>query len=307
METDSPWKAAIEAYFVEFMQFFFAPIHAEIDWRQGYEFLDNELEKIVRDSKLGKRIADKLVKIYLNSGLETWLLIHIEIQGYMDRDFERRMYIYHYRLYDRYEKDIVSLAVLTDADTRYRPSIYRYERWGCELSFKFPVAKVIDYNERWDDVEKDKNPFSMVVMAHLKAQELGKGKETERKIWKLNLIRLLYERGYGRKDILELFRFIDWLMVLPESLEKIFIQELRQIEEETQMPYITSVERYAMEQGIGQGESRMLLRQLTRKFGAVPPWAKLRIDDAGPDELEVWGERILEAASIEEIFEKSIQ
>lgn len=75
-------------------------------------------------------------------------------------------------------------------------------------------------NQKWDALEADKNPFSVVIMAHLKAQELGKGKEEQLKIWKLKLSRMLYERGYKRKDILELFRFIDWLMILPDDLEK---------------------------------------------------------------------------------------
>jgi len=39
---------------------FFSDIHAEIDWNKGYEFLDKELEKIVRDAERGRRIADNL-------------------------------------------------------------------------------------------------------------------------------------------------------------------------------------------------------------------------------------------------------
>ncbi len=65
----------------------------------------------------------------------------------------------------------------------------------------------------------------------------------ERKRWKLRLIRLLYERGYEKKNILELFRFIDWLLALPAFLEEEFSQEVFQMKEE-KMPYITSVERF---------------------------------------------------------------
>ncbi len=78
---DSPWKEAVEVYFEAFMLFFFPDIHAEIDWSMGYEFLDKELEKIVRDAETGRRHADKLVKVFLPDGKETWLIIHIEIQG----------------------------------------------------------------------------------------------------------------------------------------------------------------------------------------------------------------------------------
>ena len=64
---DSPWKEAIEQYFPDFMAFFFPEIHAGIAWDQGYEFLDSELERVVRDATIGRRYADKLVKVFLRA------------------------------------------------------------------------------------------------------------------------------------------------------------------------------------------------------------------------------------------------
>ena len=49
------------------------------------------------------------------------------------------MYVYHYRLFDRYGVDIVSLAVLADDRRGYRPHAYRRGRCGCEVHFRFPV------------------------------------------------------------------------------------------------------------------------------------------------------------------------
>lgn len=63
---DSPWKEILEQYFPEFMAFFFPAAHAEVDWTKGYEFLDKELQQVVRDAELGRRFADKLVSISCN-------------------------------------------------------------------------------------------------------------------------------------------------------------------------------------------------------------------------------------------------
>ncbi len=63
--------------------------------------------------------------------------------------------------------------------------------------------------------------------------------------WKLQMFRHLYERGFERRDVELLFRFIDWLMALPEKLEEQFDVELRQLEGETKMPYVTRFERRA--------------------------------------------------------------
>ncbi|MEE4358870.1 MAG: hypothetical protein V2I97_20545 [Desulfococcaceae bacterium] len=111
-------------------------------------------------------------------------------------------------------------------------------------------------------------------MAHLKAQEFGKGKEDERKKWKFYLIRMLYKRGYTRKDILELCRFVDWLMVLPESLERQLSEELAKTEEEKNMPYITSWERIGKKEGKKEGmleeRKRIIIEMVRERFGKTP-------------------------------------
>jgi hypothetical protein len=60
---DSPWKEILEAYFRDFIEFFFPHIEPEIAWERGYDFLDKELQQVVRDAELGRRYADKLVKV----------------------------------------------------------------------------------------------------------------------------------------------------------------------------------------------------------------------------------------------------
>lgn len=52
------------------------------------------------------------------------------------------------------------------------------------------------------------NPFAVVVMAHLKAQETSKAPE-DRGEWKFYLTKRLYEKGYHRDDVIRLFHFID--------------------------------------------------------------------------------------------------
>ncbi|MCP4751229.1 MAG: hypothetical protein GY866_10065, partial [Proteobacteria bacterium] len=137
------------------------------------------------------------------------------------------------------------------------------ERWGCKLHFQFPMVKVLDYGKDWEKLERDPNPFAMVVMAHLKAQEVKDGQE--RKRWKLHLIRLLYERGFEKKDIQELFRFIDWLIALPPLLEEEFKAEIIQMEEE-KMPYMTSIERL----GRMANTRENILEAIDARFQVVP-------------------------------------
>ncbi|NET56118.1 MAG: hypothetical protein F6K47_08070 [Symploca sp. SIO2E6] len=94
-EYDSPWKEALESYFPEFMAFFFHKIHTQIDWQRQWEFLDKELQQVVRDAEVGRRFVDKLVKVWRRNGQQTWVLLHVEVQGSKESVFPNRMYVYH--------------------------------------------------------------------------------------------------------------------------------------------------------------------------------------------------------------------
>ncbi|MBF0119860.1 MAG: hypothetical protein HQK79_13580 [Desulfobacterales bacterium] len=250
---DSPWKDMIENYLKDFLYFFFPKVAENIDWEKGYKFLDNELRKVVRDAKLGKRLADKLIEVYLKDDSETWILIHIEVQGQHDSGLSERIYVYNYRIFDCHRKPVVSLVVLSDEHPNWKPDSYGYSVLECEVSIKFPVVKLLDYKERWQELEAEKNVFSIVVMTHLKTLETKKDSEY-RKIWKVNLIKHMYDKGYKGEDIINIFHFIDWLMRLPEELEEGFWKEVREYEEVKHMQYITSVERIGMKKGILIGE-----------------------------------------------------
>ncbi len=64
---------------------------------------------------------------------------------------------------------------------------------------------------------------------------------------------------------------IDWMMDLPKELTQQFKQEIHRFEEEKKMPYVSSVERLAIEEGRAQGLSEGLLegieQNLKSKFG----------------------------------------
>jgi len=250
---DEAWKLILEKLFPDFLAFFFPQIYQDINFSRGFEFLDKELQKILQGSEVGKRIVDKLVKVYLADGSEQWLLIHIEVQGYQEENFSERIYIYNYRIFDRYKKEVISLALLTDTDQNYRPTAFQISRWGFELYFQFPMIKLIDYQDQWEQLEQNPNPFSIVVMAFLKTVET-KGNEPERYSWKKRFLTELYDRGLTREIIFSLYQFIDLIMNLSKELEKALTEAIEIIEEARKMSIITSAERIGIEKGKIEGK-----------------------------------------------------
>ena len=49
-------------------------------------------------------------------------------------------------------------------------------------------------------------------------------------------------------------------------------------------------------------EAKFLRRQLTKQFGDLPEWAEKRLESAGTDMLEQWGENVLDAQTLEDVF-----
>ncbi len=98
---DSPWKEALEIYLRSFLDLCFPHVAAAIDWDRGMEFLDKELQEVVRDAALGEQRVDKLIKVWLLDGREEWILVHVEVQHEPEADLPRRIYQYHHRIADR--------------------------------------------------------------------------------------------------------------------------------------------------------------------------------------------------------------
>ncbi|NER94004.1 MAG: transposase [Symploca sp. SIO1B1] len=303
-EYDSPWKESISLYFRDFLRFFYPLIEADIEWQRGFEFLDVELQKIKRESETGKREVDKLVKVWRKTGEEQWVFLHIEIQSQRRSDFQERIYIYHNRIFDRYRKSVVSVAVLGDEEKGWRPKSYKRELWGCRALLEFPVVKLLDYD--LDELAQNPNPLAAIVQAHRAAQiardDVGVGYAN-----KLSLIKSLYERGYGKKDIVQLFRLIDWFIALPKFEEDRLWQEIQTLEENKKMPYITSVERRGIEKGLQQGLQQGLQRgEVTKAQDDIVRILEFRFEDVAQklrqiieklDDTELLGKLLLQAVS----------
>jgi hypothetical protein len=108
----------------------------------------------------------------------------------------------------------------------------------------------------------------------------------------------------------QLYRFIDWLLRLPPELDSRVWLQIKAIEEEQRMTYITTAQRYeraeGVREGVAEGQRRGLLQGielgLRTKFGApgVALLAEIApIEDAA--RLASIMERILVAATLDEV------
>jgi hypothetical protein len=249
---DSPWKDALHHYLESFLAFFFADIHADIDWSRGYEALDKEFQQIIREAKVGKHLADKLFKVWLQNGQERWLLIHVEVQGDREETFAERMFNYNSAVRKLYNQTVVSLAVLCDDDSAWRPTTFEYGCWGCTMQLTFRIAKLLDFHHAAAALDASVNPFETIVAAHLQTMAT-RTDANDRKTQKLRIVKSLLKSSLTRDDIRRLFLLIDWMMALPYDLEDAFRNDVHRFEEENKMEYISSIERIGHKKGLAEG------------------------------------------------------
>ena len=310
---DSPWKEAVESYFPEFIEFYFPEASQQIAWARGYQFLDQELRAVVQDAELGKRFVDKLAKVALRDGSERWVYVHLEVQGSAQAEFAERMFVYNYRLYDRYRQPVASLAVLADTTANWRPNHFGFAVLGCEHELRFPAVKLLDYAAQQDLLYSNPNPFALVTLAHLLTQATRQDMNA-RFAAKWKLVQLLYQRGWDKQQVIDLFSVLDWMMRLPEQLKRSLWHNIEVLEEQEKMRYVTSVEQIGIEKGlllgrlegeqsgIAKGEAYALRRLLQKRFGPLSDDVLARLQAASIDELELWLDRALDADSLAGVF-----
>lgn len=294
---DGPWKEALDVYLPEILAFLFPDASAGIDWSRRYEPLDKELQQVAPGDGAGQAV-DKLIRVHRRDGQEAWVLVHIEVQSQPDPHFAERMFRYHARLYDRFRRQIASLAILGDDRPGWRPATFGYTLWGCQLDLRFPTVKLLDYDLAI--LEASTNPCATVVLAHRLAQATRRAPD-QRAAAKLALARRLYGQGRSREEIIRLYRFIDWLLRLPAGLEAETWQQIRTFEEEQQMTYVTYGERIGRTEGRAEGLREAIATALTARFGEtgaalLPEVERLR----EPEMLHTLFSRILTAATLDE-------
>jgi len=177
---DRLFKELLQTFFVEFMQLFFPDACRFIDFRH-LKFLQQELYTDVVAGD--KHVVDILVETRLKEepGL---ILVHLEPQAYVQKDFNERMFIYFSRLYEKYRRRILPVAVFSYDQVRDEPDRFYLE---------FPFLNVLEFRYfklelkklNWRDYAAGANPVAAALLS-----KMGFGPEERVKV-RLEFMRML--------------------------------------------------------------------------------------------------------------------
>jgi DNA-binding NarL/FixJ family response regulator len=90
----------------------------------------------------------------------------------------------------------------------------------------------------------------------------------------------LTNHGYNGDQVRDIYRFVDWIMVLPEKLGDTLWNGLKAFEQEKNMTFITSGERIGMRKGKQEAEKRIVLSMLKKGVSVedIAEFTKLSIE-----------------------------
>ena len=285
---DDLWKKVIADLFEDFLLFFLPEFHKEVDFSKSVDFLQQELFKEIIKDRKGRKMADQIAKVHLKNGKEQWVLVHTEVQSEDDEDFPLRMFQYYYRIFDRYGKKIVAIAVFSNKSNK-SSNQYKDVYFGTELSYTFNKYVVDNFDEK--ELKKSPKLFSKALLASIYMNRTKSNDKMEmRSIYKRALLRDVWSlQNATRTEISALLYFVDYLLKLPEEMSEQLKQELRTeirkedeqmlqlhkgelpptlagiLEMERQEGLELGIER-GIEQGIEQGIRQMILNLIEKGF-----------------------------------------
>jgi hypothetical protein len=142
---------------------------------------------------------------------------------------------------------------------------------------------------------RQRNPAALMLLAFRRAHETENDMHARLEA-RWQLIRLMIDRRYNPEHQAHIVRLLEWVMILPEVLEKRLDELIEEYKRERGTTFVSRFEKRAIregllqgiEQGIQQGVAAMrdaVMRVLRRRFGEAADQVRPAIDAI--DSLEV--------------------
>jgi len=212
---DRAWKAVLPIIIKDIIEYFSFSLFESIDWAQGIEDAKEELDVLYYFSSAQDRIADAVFKVILKQPVDekvihissfgkmicignvAYIILHIEVQNQKTLDFGLRMHQMQYRLLDRYEAPIYSLA-LTSFYTKDIEN-FSYKVAETEIGCKFRCVNLLYFNteegqKELAQMKSAQKLLPFIIEVHLFLFYSDKDEEKEVSEEKMNLkLESLYE------------------------------------------------------------------------------------------------------------------
>jgi hypothetical protein len=297
IDHDRLFKELLETFFSEFVELFFPQVYEAIDL-EHIKFLQQEIFTDVTRGE--KHRVDILVETRLK-GEPGIILLHVENQASIEKEFAERMFVYFSRIYQKHRCRILPIAVFTYSQKRDEPDSFKLE---------FPFMPVLDFKfltielkkQKWHNYITSNNPIAAALLSKMDYQK------KERVQVKLEFLRMLVRMELDPARMTLLAGFFETYLSLNEAEERQLENEVGKIDEkeaEKMMEITTSWQEKGRiegkKEGILEGQVTILVRLLKKKFENIPVETEDQIRSLPADKLQELAEEIFEMETIEDI------
>jgi hypothetical protein len=287
---DQLFKELLTTFFVEFLELFFPSVLEYLD-TDSIQFIDKEL---FTDMVRGEKNILDIVALAKFQGQDYSFLIHIENQATNAPEFNRRMFRYFCSVFLKYDRPIYPIVVFSyDSPKRLDKSSFAIDfPDGQVLNFDYKIVQLNRLN--WRDFLQQKNPVAAALMAKMRIRK------QDRPTVKAQCLRLLVTLKLDPAQMQLISGFVDTYLRLNSIEEAIFQSELDTMEtrEQEQIMQITTSWK---EEGIVEGQSNTILRQLNRKLGNLSEETATQIKSLKPNQLDILTEDLLDFQTFDDL------
>jgi predicted transposase YdaD len=301
VDHDRLFKELLQTFFGEFVELFFPRVYAALDL-EHIKFLQQEVFTDVTSGD--KHRVDVLVETRLK-GEPGIILVHIENQASVQKEFAERMFVYFSRLYQEHRCRILPIAVFTYSQKRDEPDYFKLEfPFMSVLDFHFLILELKKHN--WRNYIRSNNPVAAALLS-----KMGYRKQ-ERVQVKLEFLRMLVRMELDPARTILLTGFFETYLQLNEEEERQLEAKIGKIdakEAERMIEITTSWEQKGRvrgriegrEEGRVEGQADILVRQLNKKFGHIPVEMENRVRTLSVEKQQELAEAIFDIKTLEEV------
>lgn len=267
--------------------------------------------------ELTSREGDLIWKVRLRDGRELYVYLLIEHQSRVDRFMAVRLMTYIGLLY----QDLLKQGELTPDGLL--PLVIPLVLYNGRVGWWAPeeLAELVEPVDGLAAAYVPRLRYLVIDESRYPLAELERRDSVAAQIFWLEQSRERRDLGAGTGRLVDLLKGPENEALRRAVLIWIFHVLLPRHEEGRPIPEVVSLEEFkamldervvdwnheirvqGRQEGRREGEAALLLRMLERKFGQLDIQTRKRVEDADAERLLDWGERVLTAERLEEVFE----
>ena len=255
IDHDKLFKELLITFFQEFIELFFPDFYPMIDFNET-EFLSEEIFTDIQSKE--KKYIDILAKVKA-FGEPSGILIHVEPQSYYREHFNKRMYKYYNRLFEKYDRKIMPIVIFAHNRKAEEPDNFEITLFGTYDVVKFKFFKIQLKTMNWKDYINSNNPVAAALLSKMNYSK------KERVSLKAEFLRMLLKMKLdpARMTLLHVFfdTYIKLNLVEEEELREVIKASL---EEEKILEMITIYEKRGREEGRQEAIRELILKLLDK-------------------------------------------